>query len=333
MFRYLYFCGFLIIGAFFGAINSADAQAVVRIVDEARFELAPIPEGYKTLKAPACIPQEVISRYPDTVTRLSARVSCANVRMNARIYEEQISAMDESLQVIATNRMLLQKSLEKLNQKKTLENLGEGVVMSAGVKSDRYHIGALFTAKCVVPPDADKGNGEPVGTLNPKFRKTDPVFVATTKDLQTTLTTTLPSLFGTLGELIAEKSPPKVKIAYYATRVVANFSPFMVVGREFFDEAFPGQKPLLTTEMTLSNEKKCNTAGQKFYVIRLGDTSLKACFNPVDVPIAGDLVKATKKGIQERFDEFEKHRTIFEKEKARYERDMAFFKKQNQRCF
>lgn len=332
MFRY-FFGWVLIISIFSGATLNAEAQMVVRIKDEASFELTPIPEGYKTFAAPACIPQEVISRYPDTVTRLSARVSCANVRMNARIYEEQINAMDESLQVIATNNTLLQKSLAKLDKTKVLENLGEGVIMPVGVKSDRYHSGAVFTARCVVPPDTTRGDGEPVGTLNPKFRKTDPVFVATTKNFQKTLTVELPTLFGTLGELIAEKNPSKVKITYYATRVLLNFSPFMVVGREFFDVAFPGQKPLLTTEMTLSNEKKCDTEGQKFYVIRLGDKSLKACFNPGDVPIVGDLVKATKKGIQERFVELEKYRKIFEKEKLRYEGELAFLKKSNQRCF
>ncbi len=322
-----------IIASFLLSATTAKAQVFIRITDEARFELEPIPDGYKTLPAPACIPKYVLERYPDTLTRLSTRVSCATVRMNARVYEEQISTMDESLRVIATNRMLLEKSLEKLNQKKALENLGEGVVMPVGIRTDRYHSGAIFSAKCAVPPGASFGSGEPIGALNPKFRKTDPVFVATTKDLQKTLTVELPALFGTLGELIAEKNPSKTKIAFYAARVALNFSPFIVVGREFFDEAFPRQKPTLTIEMTVSDEQKCPEKGHKFYAIRLGDKFLKACFNPDDVPVKGDLVKVIKKGIQERFDELDKEHEVFKKEKHRYEVGLAFLKQSKQQCF
>lgn len=314
-------------------VQSVEAQAFIRIADDATFELAPIPEGYRVLSAPSCISKSELERYPDTLTRLSERVSCANVRMNAKMYEEQIAAMDESLQVIQTNSTLLKKSLEKLNQKKKLEDLGEGVMMPVGERTNRYHTGAVFEARCAVSPGTQFGNGEPIGTLNSKFRKTDPIFTASTPALQKTLTQELPKLFSTLGGLIAEEKPSKVKIGYYATQVVFALSPFVTVGREFFDEAFPGQKPALTTQLTVSNEKKCKKAGDKFFVIRFGTAELKACFNPGDVPIAGDLVKAAKKEITERLTALEKERIVFEKEKSRYERESSSLKQRKPQCF
>ncbi len=359
---------FLLLALFFIApiLSFAEQEQWARVVFEndqaARVENIEqnTPPQFSVVRpAPRCIAPEVLTRYPDTFTRLQDEAVCQNARMKAVVFAEEVDAAASSIAVLEEKARLLRRTAELMAPVKRLEDFGESILLPVGGLLKGRAISSrtwTFKVQCVLSKDqitnGGTGAGEVLGLEDNKVVGRYDEYLETFAKASSAINFDLPRLVYDMGRLLKmPETSEERKVGI--KKVMAEFlelAPYgMIVDRRAVQELMPGLVAKgtvpTTVSVSLSSEKPCKDkngkdTNERFYTLILGNRKLSACFDPenVEVSFIGvsfriSLTNQLKKGATQQLKMIEGYIPQFKRDEKSASDALAALKTKHQRCF